>query len=57
MATEILSMLVMGSVLLGIILLALIFVWVLRTPEKHNNPGKIKEDLKKIKDQINGNHD
>ena len=62
MALEILNMLLVGNLLLGIILIVLLVILLSKNnkPNNPNNPGnpskgeKIREDLKKIKEQING---
>ena len=54
MAIELLGSLVTSALLLGIILVVLLFVWALKPIEKKAGVRKnVKEDLKKIKDQIN----
>ena len=58
MAMGLLETLLVSAGMFALVLIVLLFVWGLR-PKKHN-PGnpvkrkKIREDLKKIKDQING---
>lgn len=55
MVIGLLGAFVTSALLLGIILVVLLFVWALK-PGKKNSPIRenVKEDLKKIKDQING---
>ena len=55
MVIGLLGAFVTSALLLGIILIVLLFVWALRPTEKKTGVREnVKEDLKKIKDQING---
>lgn len=54
MVNGLLQMLIISSGMFGLVLLALLFVLALRPNKKKRR--NVKEDLKKIKEQINGDN-
>ena len=51
---DIVDFLLMGNVLLAIILIALVIVLSIQTHAKPNKNNSVKNNLKKIKEQIEG---
>ena len=54
MVSELVGLLFVGAVLFAIILVALLFIWALRPAPRGRVRKDVKGDLKKIKDQVNG---